>query len=139
MRILLLAIVIACGLALASVEAADRSTPTDAIERTIAQQIEAFRQEDAEKAFSFASPAIRKQFGTADFFMSMVARGYPQVYRPRSFQFGERVTRSARTIQQVIVTGPDGATVAALYEMIRVDGRWRINGCRIARLPGQDV
>jgi len=27
--------------------------------------------------------------------------------------------------------------VMALYPMVRVDGRWRINGCFLVRPPGQ--
>ena len=111
----------------------------DGINETISRQIEAFKRDDAETAFSFASPTIQKQFGTPEVFMSMVARGYPQVYRPRSFRFAERATQGRTTLQKVIVVGPDGVAVAALYEMIKVDDRWRINGCRIAKLPGQDV
>ena len=87
----------------------------------------------------FASPSIQKRFGSPDVFLTMVARGYPQVYRPRSFQFAERASRDGATLQKVIVVGPDGVAVAAYYEMIQVDGKWRINGCQIAKLPGQDV
>ena len=34
---------------------------------------------------------------------------------------------------------PDGIAVAAFYDMIKIDDQWRINGCRIAKLPGEDV
>ena len=139
MRTLLLAIIVSCGLALTAVEAKDHSTPSDAIEKTIADQIAAFRRDDAETAFSFASPTIRRQFGSASVFMSMVVRGYPQLYRPQAYHFAERESRGKHTIQRVIVTGPDGDKVAAYYDMIQVDGQWRINGCQLARLPGQNI
>ena len=139
MRVLLLAIIVSCGLAMKSAEAKDHSTPSDAIEKTIADQIAAFRRDDAESAFSFASPTIRRQFGSASIFMSMVVRGYPQLYRPQAFHFAERETRGRHTIQRVIVTGPNGDKVAAYYDMIQIDGRWRINGCQLARLPGQSI
>ena len=135
MRQLVMLIILAMGLA-GSFPGLARA---DGIKETISRQIEAFRRDDAETAFSFASPSIQQQFGTPDVFMSMVARGYPQVYRPRSFRFAERATRGRLTLQKVIVVGPDGVAVAALYEMVKIDDRWRINGCRIAKLPGQDV
>lgn len=139
MRALLLAIIFSCGLALSAADANDHSKPGDAIEKTIADQIAAFRRDDAETAFSFASPSIRRQFGSASIFMSMVVRGYPQIYRPQSFHFAQRETRGKHTIQQVIVTGQNGERVAAYYDMIQVDGRWRINGCQLARLPGESI
>ena len=135
MRQLLILILLATGFS----GSASVSAQADGIKETISRQIEAFKRDDAETAFSFASPSIQQQFGSPDVFMAMVARGYPQVYRPRSFRFAERATRGQLTLQRVIVVGPDGVAVAALYEMIKIDDRWRINGCRIAKLPGQDV
>ena len=119
----------------ASAQTADRT----GIEQVITGQIEAFRADDAAKAYSFASPTIQQKFKTPDFFMSMVARGYPQVYRPQSFAFRETVERGGITFQQVEVLGPKGARVMAVYEMIRLNGKWRINGCFIAKLPGTEV
>lgn len=139
MRVLLLAIVFACGVAMTSAEAADGEVAGDEIQGIISSQINAFRRDDADKAFSFASPNIQKQFGTPKTFMTLVMRGYPQIYRAKSFRFGERRSRDGRAVQQVIVTGPQGSVVAAFYDMIRVDGQWRINGCQLARMPGQDV
>ena len=135
MRQLVILIILAMGLAGSAAGIAQ----ADGIKETISRQIEAFKRDDAETAFSFASPSIQRQFGSPDVFMSMVARGYPQVYRPRSFRFAERATQGEVTRQKVIVVGPDGVAVAAFYDMIKIDDRWRINGCRIAKLPGEDV
>ena len=137
MRTLAFAIFAAFLLSFLPTKASDKSQ--DAIQSIIASQIEAFRRDDAKTAFSFASPSIQKQFGSSDIFMTMVARGYPQIYRARSFEFAERVKRGSSTLQRVIVVGDDGQPVAAIYELIKVDGAWRINGCQIAKLPGQDV
>lgn len=139
MRTLVLTAIIAFAMTFVAAEASDPAKPSDPIEAIIGQQIEAFRRDDAVAAFSFASPAIRKRFGTAEVFIAMVAQGYPQVYRPRSYRFVDRTIDGGSALQRVMVVGPAGATVMALYEVIRVDGRWRINGCRIVKLPGRDA
>jgi hypothetical protein len=106
--------------------AADRA----AIREIIQQQIEAFRRDDGEAAFGFASPAIRGMFGASDVFMDMVRSGYRPVYRPRNFEFGALVTLDGKPTQKVDIVGPDGRPVVALYVMTQLpDGSWRIDGC----------
>ena len=109
-----------------AVSDADRS----AIRATIQSQVEAFRRDDGEAAFGYASPEIRRMFGTSDMFMDMVRQGYQPVYRPRVFDFREIVDLQGQVTQKVHVVGPDGRPVTALYPMTRLpDGTWRINGC----------
>jgi hypothetical protein len=101
-----------------------------AIRDVISQQIEAFRRDDGNAAFSFASPDVQRLFGTAQTFMDMVRKGYRPVYRPRVFDFGEIVTLHGQVTQKVHVVGPDGRPVTAFYPMVQLpDGTWRINGC----------
>jgi len=105
---------------------ADRS----AIRDVIGRQVEAFRRDDGETAFGFASPTIRRMFGSAEVFMDMVRQGYQPVYRPRVFDFREIVELHGQPAQKVHVVGPDGRPVTAFYPMTRLpDGSWRINGC----------
>ena len=104
--------------------------PRDAgIQSAISRQVEAFRRDDANGAYAIASPTIQEMFGTAGNFLEMVQRGYPQVYRPLSFTFGKLQEIDGKLLQRVIIQGPDGAIVTAVYEMVQIDGRWRINGC----------
>ncbi len=106
--------------------AADRS----AIRYAIQSQVDAFRRDDGESAFGYASPAIRGMFGTSEIFMDMVRQGYQPVYRPRVFDFREIVILHGQVTQKVHVVGPDGRPVTAYYPMVRLpDGTWRINGC----------
>lgn len=43
-------------------------------------------------------------------------------------------------VQPVRLTDADGRAWLALYPMQREpDGTWRINGCRLARLKGQEM
>jgi hypothetical protein len=106
--------------------AADRS----AIREVIRSQVDAFRHDDGDAAFGYASPAIRGLFGTSEIFMDMVRQGYQPVYRPQVFDFREIVTLHGEVTQKVHVVGPDGRPVTAYYPMVRLpDGTWRINGC----------
>ncbi|MBM3491804.1 MAG: DUF4864 domain-containing protein [Alphaproteobacteria bacterium] len=106
-----------------------------AIRQVIERQLAAFRADDGETAFAFASPLIRSQFGTADAFMRMVRTGYPSVYRARQVQFRALAVISGRLVQQVALVGPDGKAGLALYFMeAQADGAWRIDGCTLLDL-----
>lgn len=108
------------------ISAADRQ----AIREVIQSQVDAFRRDDGEAAFGYASPEIQRQFGTAEIFMDMVRQGYQAVYRPRLFDFEEIVTLNGQPTQRVRVISPDGRPVIAFYPMRRLpDGSWRIDGC----------
>lgn len=120
------------ALALAWPAAAQELSDSDraAIRDVISQQLEAFRRDDGNAAFSFASPDVQRLFGTAQTFMDMVRKGYRPVYRPRVFDFGNIVEVNGQPTQRVHVVGPDGRRVNALYPMTRLpDGSWRIDGC----------
>jgi Domain of unknown function (DUF4864) len=109
-----------------SVSDADRA----AIRQVIEAQVDAFRRDDGDAAFKYASPAIQGMFGSPEIFMDMVRQGYQPVYRPRAFDFREIVTLHGQPAQKVYVIGPDGRPVTAIYPMRQLpDGTWRIDGC----------
>lgn len=101
-----------------------------AFRTVIGAQVEAFRRDDWAEAFGYASPTIRRMFGTPDRFRSMVMNGYEAVARPRIFEFETPTVVDGRPAQPVFVVGPDGVARRALYFMQRQsDGRWLIDGC----------
>ncbi|MEM8742001.1 MAG: DUF4864 domain-containing protein [Pseudomonadota bacterium] len=106
-----------------------------AIEGVITRQIEAFLSEDVERAFTFASPMIQQMFVTPQRFGQMVRQGYPMVWRPSEVTMGELRVERGRPVQSVILRDAAGALFIADYEMIQIDGAWRINGVRIRRAP----
>lgn len=119
------------GLA-ATAQAQPAVSPADkaAIRDVIQGQLEAFRRDDGDAAFGYASPMIQGMFGQPGVFMEMVRQGYPPVYRPRVFDFREIVELNGEIAQKVHVVGPDGRPVTAVYPMTQLpDGSWRINGC----------
>ncbi len=71
-------------------------------------------------AYSHASPMIKGFFPDVNMFMGMVKRGYQPVYNPKSYDFGRAKNRTMeRSVQEVLITGPDGKPWTALYEMTR--------------------
>ena len=106
-----------------------------AIVAVISAQLAAFRRDDGAGAFAYASPTIRRKFGTAESFMAMVRSGYRAVYRPAEVAFLETKVENGMTVQLVRLLGPDGRSVVAAYEMQRQpDGSWRINGVYLLAL-----
>jgi hypothetical protein len=100
-----------------------------AFQSVIQSQLDAFQRDDGTAAFEHASPMIKGMFRTADNFMRMVMSGYPQVYRPRSVDFGAVIEYRGQPTQLVYLTGPDGDAVIAYYQMQQQpDGTWQING-----------
>jgi hypothetical protein len=110
------------------------------IRNIIIGQIDAFRKDDAEKAFSFAAPELKKIFRTPDVFLYMVRKSYKSVYRPQKFDFRTIQRIDGKVVQPVTVIGPSGVTETALYIMeIQPDGTWRIGACIMAQEPGNDT
>ena len=122
--------------ALAQVKAADAA----AVRKVIEAQIDAFRKDDAERAFSYATAEIRFTFGTPQNFMEMVRSSYAVVYRPRSVAFDAPVyAGDDDLVQPVRLTDAEGRAWLALYPMQRgPDGVWRTNGCQLRRV-GQET
>jgi hypothetical protein len=111
-----------------------------AIRQTIESQIEAFRANDADLAFSFAAPTIQDHFGTSSRFIAMVKRGYRPVYRPREFEFSELFDVRGKPTQRLVVIGPDNDVFSAYYMMQRQDdGSWRISGCVLRPIGDQSI
>ena len=124
--VLLLSMLVLLAAPVRSQDASEQAAIRDVIEK----QIDAFRRDDGEAAFGFASPTIRGMFGSADVFMEMVRRGYQPVYRPRSIRFGKLGEVAGQIAQEVHVIAPDGRPVTAVYVMTQMpDGSWRVDGC----------
>lgn len=115
---------------------AQRVTPADAkaIRAVIEAQLNAFAADDADKAFSYAAPPIRTQFGSAANFMRMVKTGYPVVYRPVSVTFLKPESIDGEIMQAVQMTDDEGQGWVAHYRMLRQKAKpWLINGCQLER------
>jgi len=130
-----LAIVVLLSPAQAQQTTVPTAAERQAIVAVISAQLAAFQRDDGAGAFAYASPTIRRKFGTSENFMAMVRGGYRAVYRPAEVAFLETRVERGITVQLVRLLGPDGRSVVAAYEMQRQsDGSWRINGVFLVEL-----
>ena len=80
-------------------------------------QLAAFAKDDANKAFSFAAPNVRKALGSAVNFMSMVRSDYPLVYRPSSEVFLTAVENDGDVTQRMQMVDSNGNAWLASYSL----------------------
>ena len=127
---LLLKLLIVFGVMVPSVALALSTEENKAIRTVVEAQIAALAVDDAERAFSYATPSIRKRFGSADRFFTLVRQEYPAVYQPTKTVFHIADEIDSQIFQPVELTDDTGTVWLAVYEMQRQDnGEWRINGC----------
>jgi len=119
---------VVASLLLASTGRAQRDPDVEDAGRIVMQQLEAFRRDDFETAFTFASRTIHDMFDTARF-EAMVRGGYPEIARSVSASIdGSKRGDAGELYLFVRVRGVNGRAVEAVYELVNESGRWRING-----------
>jgi Domain of unknown function (DUF4864) len=93
----------------------------------VMKQLEAFRRDDFDTAFTFASGAIRAQFDRPSF-ETMVRRGYPEIARS-AFAAVVKTELPSEGVAYVTVKirGANGQSIEALYELTWEDD-WKISG-----------
>ncbi len=104
-----------------------------AIHEAVTRQLDAIKKDDAAAAYAIASPTIQTMFGNSATFMSMVQRGYPQIYRSIGHKFLNIDTSTGVLMQRVLIESDKGSIIVR-YEMIEIDGTWRINGCMLEKV-----
>jgi Domain of unknown function (DUF4864) len=116
------------SLALAAGAVAQSDPDVDAAGWIVLQQLDAFRRDDFDTAFTFASASIHDLFDRARF-EEMVRGGYPEIARSLSAVIdGSKRGDGGELFLFVTIRGVNGRAVQAVYEMVKEDGRWRING-----------
>jgi hypothetical protein len=114
-------------------EATLRAAEWTAIRQVIGDQRKALKSGDGTKAFAFASPGIREQFGTPEIFLRMVRDAYAALIAARYVEFLEGAVIDGAVIQPLRLVAPDNTVMVALYTMEKQnDGRWKIAGCVLA-------
>ncbi|MBC8339129.1 MAG: DUF4864 domain-containing protein [Rhodospirillales bacterium] len=133
----LMALVPLVGAGVAEAAGSGRELRNDVI-GVLKRQIEAFRRDDGKAAFSYASPDVQDQYGSAASFLSRFASTYKAVYRPQSVTFLNLAYSRGRLVQRVLLLGPDGNAVIALFPMVKLDdGSWRMDGCVLVPATGK--
>ncbi len=121
--------------------AEDSKSANPAFQSIITHQLQAIAKDDAATAYADAAPLVQKLFPTSEIFMNMVRGGYAPVYRHKAFDFeGSGTDESGRPYQRVGLIGEDGARYEATYYMEQQpDGSWKISGCVVAKVAGEEA
>lgn len=116
-----------------------QDAPETGIKDVISSQLEAFRQDDFARAFSFASPSIQGMFGSPENFGGMVQNGYPMVWRPGRVDFLDLRQIEGSLWQKVQIVDQNGQVHLLDYQMVEGRDGWRIGGVQMLDLPGMAV
>ena len=109
-----------------------------AVRLVIEAQFRACASDDAERAFSYASAAIRTQFGDAATFMAMVQSTYPMLVQPAATSFFQPRLTDGAVSQTVQLRDRAGRLWLATYQLQQqADVGWRINGCAVVADAGK--
>ncbi|SFJ37915.1 DUF4864 domain-containing protein [Jannaschia pohangensis] len=126
MKRLIAALILATGMAQAD---------EGAIRGVIGSQIDAFKVDDFDTAFTFAAPNIQGMFGTADRFGTMVRQGYPMVWQPGTVEYLGADDQGGLWTQDVLITDGFGRLHKLRYSMVETADGWKIAGVEILRAP----
>lgn len=117
----------------ASAQGITKSDTTEA-QNVILDQLSAFIENDAPRAYSHAAPSIKKIFPDPNNFMAMVERGYGAIYRSTTHDFGRNRVEDGKIYQELILTGERGITWESIYALSKQDdGNWKIMGVQMRR------
>ena len=112
----------------------------DAVRKVVVAQLQAFADDDADRAFATATPSVREAIGNSMRFLAMVRGTYPMVYRPASVGFLKPEEDDGTVLQMVTITDDDDKAWIALFALERQpDASWRISGCVVAENPWRPV
>jgi hypothetical protein len=105
------------GLAWRPANAAERKAATGVIQA----QLEAFRRNEYSEAHRHLSSVLKREFADREAFRHLVQGLYPELAHFQSVQYGHaRATQSGMRVEiAVSVTGRDGITTQAAYDLVR--------------------
>ena len=105
----------------------------------IESQIQAFLDENAELAYSYAAPLIKMKFNNPQEFMYMVKNYYEPVYNPKQFQFIDAKYFEGAIFHQLQVISQKNESFLATYSLIQDEGKWKISGCAVYPMQNQSI
>ena len=121
----------------ATVFADEGGTVMEAVRYTISSQIDAFKQNDVKKAYTFAAPNIQAQFPSPDIFGLMVRNGYPIIWKPKSYKFTTFKDLGNRFIQRVLFQSYNGSLESYNYILEKNGSVWKIAGVLTIKSAGE--
>jgi len=105
----------------------------------IESQIQAFLDENAELAYSYAAPLIKMKFNNPLEFMSMVKNYYEPIYNPKQFYFMDARYFEGTIYHQLQVISQQDESFLATYSLIQDEGKWKISGCAVYPMQKQSI
>ena len=113
----------------------DLSKTQDIIE----SQIQAFKNKNAELAYSFASPMIKLKFNNPQEFMSMVKSFYEPVYNPKQYYFIDSKYFEGSIYHQLQIISQSNMSYLATYSLIKDENEWKISGCSVLPMKQESI
>jgi hypothetical protein len=103
------------------------------VRAVVEAQLQAFADDDADRAFEANTPGVREAFGSAGHFLALVRGGYPMILHPASVSFMRPELREKAVVQLAEIVDEQGKSWLALFSLEQQpDGSWRIAGCLVA-------
>lgn len=122
----------------ASLHAQPASDGTAAAESAL-RQLDAFRRNDYDTAYTFASAEIHRLFDRHAF-EEMVKTGYPEIADSvRAHVASTRAAPNGTVYLVIKIRGANGQQIEALYEMVREGSVWKTNGVVAQPDPGEEA
>lgn len=110
------------------------------IPEVIEDQMSSFALGDEARAFAHASAGIQAQFGSPAGFMAMVRQHYAPLVSPQRVAFDEPFAVSDQRAHQIVwLIDTAGTPWRAIYSLVGVEGRWRIEGVVLRPTQAQSV
>ena len=109
----------------------------EAVRYTISSQIDAFKDNDVKKAYTFAAPNIQAQFPNPDIFGLMVRNGYPIIWKPKNYKFTTFKDLGNRCIQRVLFQSYNGSLQSYDYILEKDGDLWKIAGVLTINSAGE--
>ena len=105
----------------------------------VLRQLEAFRHDDYDLAYTFASTEIHSLFDRPAF-ERMVKTGYPEIADSARARLVERrAAPDGHVFLLLKIRGTNGRQIEAIYEMVWEAGTWKINGVVARPDPGEEA
>ena len=111
----------------------------DITKKIISQQLEAFKVNDAPKAYSFAAPFIKMRFEDPESFMSMVKDNYEPISNAKDFYFLKFKINNGNLYHQLQVISKSNQSYMATYSLIFIEDEWKISGCALSLMTQQSI
>ena len=121
----------------AAVFADEVGTVMEEVRYTISSQIDAFKDNDVKKAYTFAAPNIQAQFPNPDIFGLMVRNGFPIIWKPKSYKFTTFKDLGNNCIQRVLFESYNGSLESYDYILEKSGNLWKIAGVLTINSAGE--